>query len=85
MAQVICTSKHAKFSKQIGGVKFFNSDAGLISEEITNDQAVEFCKTPTFFRLHEGDPIENVKKAAAKRSSPPSANESGAAAPSPGF
>lgn len=71
MPQVICTSKHAKFSAVIGGVKFFASDVGRISEEITAEQAEEFLKTPTFFQLHMGDPIEEeVKKPAKPRAAP---------------
>lgn len=57
MPQVICTSKAAQFSPQIGGVRFFTSEVGRISEEITDEQANEFLKTPTFFRLHAGEPI----------------------------
>lgn len=58
MPQVICISKHAQLSKLIGGVNFFSSPVGRISEEITDEQADEFLKTPTFFKLHQGDPIE---------------------------
>jgi hypothetical protein len=89
MAQVICTSKHAKFAKQIGGVKFFNGgDVGLISEEISDEEAAEFLKTPTIFRLHEGDPVEHGEKPArGKRGQqqPPAAATTGSGAPSPGF
>jgi len=65
MPQVICTSPHAKFSQLIGGVRFFNAkDVGRISEEITDEQAAEFLKTPAYFRLHMGDLIEEPKRAA---------------------
>jgi len=73
MPQVICTSPHAKFSQLIGGVRFFNAkDVGRISEEITDDQAAEFLKTPAYFRLHMGDLIEE-----AKRPAPPAKKAAG--------
>lgn len=63
MAQVICTSKHAQFQQQLGGVRFFNSGVGRISEEIDDEQMAEFLKTPAHFRAHTGEPIEEVKAA----------------------
>jgi hypothetical protein len=63
MAQVICISKHGQFQQQLGGVRFFSSDVGRISEEIDDEQVAEFLKTPAHFRLHAGEPIEEAKKA----------------------
>jgi hypothetical protein len=82
MAQVICTSKHAQFQPLLGGVRFFNSEVGRISEEITDEQTAEFLKTPTHFRLHTGDPVEEVKKAAKKAAGGAAAR--GASAPAGG-
>lgn len=66
MPQVICTSKYARTSTQIGGKKFFASEVGRISEEMTDDEAGEFLKTPTHFTLHVGEEIEEKKPAAKK-------------------
>jgi hypothetical protein len=88
MSQVICTSKYAQTAAQLGGKKFFASEVGRISEELTDDEATEFLKTPTHFRLHVGDPVEE-KKPSKKVSAAPSKSaqksESSENAQVPGF
>jgi hypothetical protein len=78
MAQVIAISKHGKQQNLIGGVRFFNSPQGRISEEITEEQAEAFAGPhPDQFVRYIGEPIEPaVKKAAApeQRSTPAKAS-----------
>lgn len=61
MAQVICKSPYAKTATLLGGKKFFASEVGRISEEMTDDEASEFLKTPTHFVFHVGEVIEEKK------------------------
>jgi hypothetical protein len=61
MAQVICKSKYAQTATLLGGKKFFASEVGRISEEMSDDEAAEFLKTPTHFVFHVGDVIEEKK------------------------
>ncbi len=68
MAQVIATSKHGQLQPQIGGVRFFSSPHGRISEEISDEQAEQFLLTPDHFKRHLGEAVETPapKKAAAQ-------------------
>jgi hypothetical protein len=68
MAQVIATSKHGMLQNQHGGVRFFNSPFGKISEEISDEQADQFVETPDHFKRHLGEAVEPP---VAKRSGPP--------------
>jgi hypothetical protein len=91
MAQVIATSKHGKLQNSHGGVRFFASPQGKISEEISDEQADQFCEMPDHFTRYTGEPIEapkRVEAAAVKRASPPmpaSTRTAAASADSPTF
>lgn len=53
MAKVLCTRQNA--SEEINGVKFEQTDEGMLSEEITDEQAAAFCKIPGYALEDEGD------------------------------
>lgn len=78
MAQVIATSKAGMKQQSHGGVRFFNSPVGLISEEISDAKAEEFLVTPDHFKLHMGEVVE---QAAASKRAPPAAPAAPAAKP----
>ncbi len=71
MAQVIATSKHGMLQPQLGGVRFFTSPHGRISEEISDEHAEQFLATPDHFKRHLGEPVE--PPAAKKAAAPPKA------------
>lgn len=78
MAQVIVTSRHGIAQNTIGGVRFFNSTVGRISEEISEELAEQFAGPhPDQFKRHFGEPVE--PPTTAKRSSA----AAGAKAPAP--
>lgn len=82
MAQVIATSKHGRLQNSHGGVRFFQSAVGKISEEITEEQADQFCEMPDHFMRYSGETVEGPKKAEpVKRASPTPAAAGKAAAP----
>ncbi len=85
MAQIICKSKHnqSKAEAILGGVRFFRSEAGLISEDISEEKVEEFIASDgSRFELHVGETIEPAKRPVRKTAVPPTTASAGA---SPGF
>jgi hypothetical protein len=74
MAQVIVTSKQGMKQQTHGGVRFFQSPVGLISEEISDEKAEEFLVTPDHFKLHMGEvvtpPVKPAKPVPAAPTAP---------------
>jgi hypothetical protein len=64
MAQVIVTSKQGMKQQTHGGVRFFQSPVGLISEEVSDEKAEEFLVTPDHFKLHLGEVVAPAAKPA---------------------
>ena len=71
MAQVIVTSKKGMQQQSHGGVRFFNSPSGVISEEISEEKAEEFLVMPDHFKLHLGEPVAAPTAKRAASSAPP--------------
>ena len=59
MAQIICTRPNA--SDEISGVKFTKHEKGMLSEEVSEEQAAAFLEIPGYKRL--GDDEDEVEGA----------------------
>lgn len=58
MARVLCTRPNA--AEEISGVNFTQHENGMLSEEISDDQAAAFCEIPGY------DLVDDEASAAAK-------------------
>ena len=82
--QVICTSKHPVRAKFLGGVLFFDSPVGRISEDLSDEKAAEFLVTPEHFKPHFGEPIPAPAALLAQKVAP-AAPKAGGQASDPTF
>lgn len=69
MVQVLCTRPNA--SGEISGVKFTKHEKGMLSEEITEQQAAHFLAVKGYVRLGDEDgdgdtDLEDLRKRAAE-------------------
>jgi hypothetical protein len=72
MVQVVCTRPNA--AEEISGVKFTKHDQGMLSEEISDEQAAHFLAVPGYHVLgehpagedHEADDIEALRARATE-------------------
>lgn len=72
MARVLCTSPNA--SELISGIKFSSVDGGMLSEEVSDDIAADFCAIPGYTLHAGGDKSAPKPKTKAKAGDTDSGN-----------
>lgn len=60
MAKVLCTRPNA--SEEINGVAFTQTEEGMLSEEISDEQAEAFCAIPGYTLVGDADGDGDVDK-----------------------
>lgn len=85
MPKVICTLPNA--AEEINGVSFLSTEVGMLSEDISAEQAESFLSIPGYVEHHEdADEIARQKAeaaAAAQREADEAAQKAAAAKPAP--
>lgn len=71
MPKVICITRNA--SEDIDGVKFTKTEAGMVSEEVSDEKAARFASIPGFSLFEEGQSTQPSTVSAPVKTAPPPA------------